>query len=181
MKNVCKVRYLLLIVIISSLILIIGCNKNDLSLNIQKKSENIPKEIIEKNNSENVIFDFNQEIYGRVRLHQGDCMPCVGNKCNGCKTSYPSRKIYIREPVILKYPEEMNTKKFKLIKVIKADENGFFHTRLPLGEYSIFVEDNSEEYCNRFKKPNEFRYFCPMTVEEGTNNIGFLDIDHATW
>ena len=118
--------------------------------------------------------EINQGLYGKVTLNSGNCMPGAG----GCKTSSVSRKIYIREPVIIKAIEITYLKeKTDLVKQIKSSGNGNYQVELPPGTYSVFIEDYSKEYCNSFGGQGEV---CQVTVGDGMVEYN-INIDHAVW
>jgi len=115
-----------------------------------------------------------QGLYGRVTLYGGNCMPGAG----GCKTSPVSRIIYIREPVMMGAMERTYLKeKTNLIKQIRSDNNGNYQVELPVGTFSVFVEDNGKEYCNSFGGQGEV---CQVKVGTGTAEYN-IKIDHAVW
>tara|TARA_Y100000310_G_C20274115_1_gene619411 strand:- start:145 stop:597 length:453 start_codon:yes stop_codon:yes gene_type:complete len=116
----------------------------------------------------------NQGAYGKVVLYSGNCMPGAG----GCKTSYVSRTIYIREPATMEAMEITYLEnKTTLIKTIESNNNGFYQVELPPGTYSIFVEDEGKEYCNSFGGRGEV---CQITIETGIKEYN-IRIDHAAW
>ena len=126
----------------------------------------------------------NQGIYGKVTLYTGNCMPiaCSGLDCffskSSCKTSSVSRTIYIREPVTIEAMEIMYLKnKTTLVKTIESSNNGFYQIELPPGTYSIFVEDESKEYCTGFGGQGEV---CQITIGNEVREYNII-IDHAVW
>ena len=115
-----------------------------------------------------------QGIYGKVILYSGNCMPGA----NSCKSSYVSRKIYIRESVAEKAMEITYLKeKTKLVKQVRSNFSGNYQVELPPGTYSVFVEDGGREYCNLF---NGQGVACQVTVLSGIVEYN-IKIDHAGW
>jgi len=97
---------------------------------------------------------------GYVTLFEGNCMPtvCDNPPCETtCKTSFVSRKVYIRE---LTFIDDMSggylvSPKTNLIASVTSNANGYYNIQLDEGTYSIFVEDNGKEYCNSFRGSGE--------------------------
>lgn len=126
-----------------------------------------------------------KEIYGKITLISGDCMPkmCEEPPCpSSCKEEGISRKIFIRELTTQEdledgspYLKEEN--KPKLIKTIISKEDGTYETRLPVGKYSFFIEDNSREYCNSFNNG----YACMIEINENKTNEYNFTINHAAY
>ncbi|MCD4740406.1 DUF333 domain-containing protein [archaeon] len=115
---------------------------------------------------------------GTVTLIQGNCMP--GPELDpSCTTNPISTTIYIREPATTEDLENNTSDYFiTLIKQVESDENGYYEVELPSGTYSVFVDDNNEEYCNSFGGQGEA---CQITVEEETTTEYNIKIDHAAW
>jgi hypothetical protein len=115
-----------------------------------------------------------QGLYGRIVLYKGNCMPGA----RGCKTSHPSRKVLIREPVT---DEQMSVtylvRPRGLVATATADRYGFYEVSLAPGTYSVFVEDDGREYCNSFGGRGEA---CQVTIGDGLTERE-LKIDHAAW
>lgn len=102
---------------------------------------------------------------GKVSLVTGNCMPTIGVN-NNCKHSFVSRNIYIRESA-----------SGDLIKKVESDANGFYQVNLPLGTYSVFVEDGKKEYCNSFDGQGNA---CQVVIKTGINNYD-IEINKAVW
>ncbi len=113
-------------------------------------------------------------LYGKIILYNGNCMPGA----SGCKTSSVSRTIYIREPVLMGAMEATHLKeKNNLVKQIKSDDDGKYKIVLPVGTYSVFVEDGDKEYCNLFGDQGKV---CQVVVKNGIVKYN-IEIDHAVW
>jgi hypothetical protein len=121
---------------------------------------------------------------GKVTLKSGNCMPIgyeQGSAESTCKSEGVSRKIYIRQPVNVK---DMDYTYLKaginniVIKTITSSGNGTYETQLPMGEYSVFVEDEGKEFCN-YLDGNGFACLVKITDNQGTEfNI---NIDKAAY
>lgn len=102
---------------------------------------------------------------GIITIRSGNCMPmaCLNNKCpeSHCFTGGVSRKVYIRKVAdgtsidFCNHLKENATT--ELIKTLTSDSNGSFVTTLPVGEYSLFVEDN-EKFCKISVEDNRTEY-----------------------
>lgn len=102
---------------------------------------------------------------GKVSLVTGNCMPTIGGN-NSCKNTFVSRNIFIRDSVSK-----------NLVKKVIADNNGFYQVNLPLGTYSIFVEDNKKEYCNSFDGQGNA---CQIIIKPEKNYYD-IEINRAVW
>lgn len=122
------------------------------------------------------------EIYGKVTLITGNCMPqtCKDNGLNcypsdeDCKTSGVSRTVYITKPVTY---ETLKNDEIDIIQKVQSNNQGIYYIRLPLGTYSILVEDDNEKYCNDFNSLNEV---CQVTLGSEIKEYN-IEIDHAIY
>jgi len=122
--------------------------------------------------------------FGKITLVSGNCMPiaCDNLSCaSDCLIEGVSKKIYIR-----KIPNSDNInlsdlkqeEKQKLIKTIISNSDGSYILILPIGKYSLFVEDNGKEYCNLFDIQGNA---CMFEIKKGQITQYDSQIDHATW
>ena len=104
-------------------------------------------------------------------------MPTVGPQLP-CRQRAVSRKIYILEPMNFKDMESTHLEgEARIIKQTDADANGFYQVELPVGTYSVFVEDAGRMYCNHFNSPGTA---CQVVVGKGPTRHD-IKIDHAVW
>ncbi|MFA6888482.1 MAG: hypothetical protein WC254_03220 [Candidatus Woesearchaeota archaeon] len=104
---------------------------------------------------------------GKVTLISGDCMPkdCDELPCeSNCLTEGISRIVYIKEITNSdnNLPDFNDIKKSILIKTIMSNSDGSYTVILPIGKYSIFVEDNGNEYCNSFDEQG----YCVVEIKK---------------
>ncbi|MFQ6012141.1 MAG: hypothetical protein ACE5LS_00635 [Thermoplasmata archaeon] len=123
-----------------------------------------------------------QGIYGEVVLREGNCMPLVGGNPY-CQVSLVSRTVYVRELVVGADMMDHTYLRVKtpLIATTEARQ-GFFEVPLPVGLYSVFVEDEGGEYCRGFSysDPGRIPVFCSVRVYSGSTTPYDITIDHAS-
>jgi len=107
------------------------------------------------NDVENVQENAVGFVFGKITLKSGNCIPTGdSNTDSTCNNEGVSRTIYIREVVgsYVQYMEDFYYLKSdapqKLIKTAISDSEGNFRVELPIGMYSIFVEDAGRERCD---------------------------------
>lgn len=109
-----------------------------------------------------------QGIYGYVRLKSGNCMPTLAEEglySNTCNTTVVSRKVYIRELTNdTDFGRLYQENKTRLIGEVQSDSNGYYELSLSAGKYSVFVEDNGQEWCYSYSGSGEA---CAVTIEDG--------------
>lgn len=119
-------------------------------------------------------------IYGITSVIYGDCMPKYVSAPATCHHERASHKVTIRRPVtytdLVDYVYLQNPT--ELVAEAVSDENGFFEIDLEPGIYSVFVDDNGQEYCNRFSVDG---YACLLEINSDRKILRNLEIDHATW
>lgn len=142
-------------------------------------------------------------VYGKIGGYAGNCMPGPGR--SPCSSSSIGQKIevYITRPSYSYKPELQ-------VGVTETDQEGNYQLDLPIGDYSLFILDNMDDWekWNSCKcGPNadeEFNcrdggtycdnggaYICdylrsskgcvPFTVEEDKETKISANIDHAAW
>lgn len=159
MKNIgnWKFKYILIVCFVALLVLVIylffSAKKIDFKLEDIRPTPTI------------VSTTITYTLQGNVSLITGNCMPTIGNN-NNCKHTFISRDIFIRDPISK-----------NLIKKITSDKNGFYQVDLPLGTYSIFVEDNKKEYCNSFDGQGNA---CQVVIRPEINYYD-IKINQAVW
>lgn len=119
--------------------------------------------------------DSESGIEGKVTLTTGNCMPPIFSPDstpgpNPCATTPVKRKVYVRE-------SSTSRKIGELVSETTSDENGMFRIKLPLGTYSVFVEDNGKENCAR---TNSEGILCIVVVDSGYIKYD-PNINNAVW
>lgn len=109
-----------------------------------------PEELKEYNQFKTTI---EQGVSGTILFQEGNCQPPVGDSC---KTYPVARKIRIYEFTTREETEgdgpffsEVNT---RLVTTASSDKEGFYQARLAPGKYSLFIEEDSLLYANRFEQ-----------------------------
>ncbi len=130
----------LFIIAIIMILLIAACSNNDSIEQINGPGDNDPQ--------------YNQGIYGQVMFLEGDFMPRpIEMEQTG--TAYPvSRPILVFEKtgytdVSPRYGPLYSEIYTSLVATVSSDEDGMYFLPLPIGEYSIFVEDDGKFFANR--------------------------------
>jgi hypothetical protein len=186
--------------LVTILVLVIGLVAIFIYSNIQKKElQNMlqQKEIsigslndqIQRLKDQVVNLSIEKEtgmVSGKITLATGNCMPVVCDHpppcVSGCSLVGVSRKVYIREVVnssdvdinhYLKKESNPN-----LVKIINSRSDGLYIAILPVGNYSLFVEDDGNEYCNSFNLQGNLCFF--EIKNNQTTDYDFL-INHASW
>lgn len=127
-----------------------------------------------------------QGIAGQVRWYEGNLMPTVESNAKDDALSRKSqqgeavnRKIYVYE---LTHRDEAEEKvgffrnlSTKLISTITTDSLGQFQLALPVGEYSVLVEEQRGLYANRFDGKG---HIAPVTVNESEVTDLNIKIDY---
>ena len=127
-----------------------------------------------KNNKCEAVYQTQKtEIGGTVTLASGNCMPGALSKTHPCTQTGVSRTVFIREPAT-----SADMAKTNLVVQTTSDANGLYQVELEPGTYSIFVEDDSKEYCNQFGEQNEV---CQITVKAGSLTEYNIKIDKAVY
>ncbi len=114
-------------------------------------------------------------IYGQVVLREGNCMPIVVPYL--CSISLVSRTIYIREPAMREMMEGFYLRVRPPLVAATEARHGFFEISLPVGLYSVFVEDARGEYCNSFTGRG---LMCGVLVSQGAAVQYNITINHAS-
>lgn len=114
-------------------------------------------------------------VYGQVVLREGNCMPIVDPYL--CSISLVSRTIYIREPAMREMMEGSYLRVRPPLIATTEARHGFFEVSLPVGLYSVFVEDAGREYCNSFTGRG---LMCGVIVSQGASIQYNFTINHAS-
>jgi hypothetical protein len=99
-----------------------------------------------------------QGIEGFVREVSGNQMPSPQEPAPSGRPLKTT--VYIYEPTHLNQVERIGTSSFyrkirtNLVMAVETDENGFFSTMLPEGDYSLFTKIKGEFYSNLFDRYN---------------------------
>jgi hypothetical protein len=104
-------------------------------------------------------------------VYEGNCMPSPG--VEPCKPRLTSLKIHVTK-------QSENYLSQHLVKTIASDENGQFQTELPIGDYSIFIEDEGEFVCSQLACDTSCICF-PIKIVAGESTSIKVYLDHATW
>lgn len=129
---------------------------------------------------EELEVNISQGMYGKVLLRTGNCMPGPGDqeRENDCEASPVETTVYVREPTTRDNMESQYlAEESNLVKQVGTNEEGFYEVELAPGTYSVFVEDDGKEYCNRSDGQGRM---CPVKVGDGTIRHD-IEIDHAAW
>jgi hypothetical protein len=107
-----------------------------------------------------------QGIYGHITIRSGDCKSTTaGSISGGCKLSKVSRKVFIYPLINLRDTGSTGDSYFaptkELIREVSSDSSGFYQVGLPVGSFSIFVEDSGKKYCNSLDGQGEV---CLVTI-----------------
>lgn len=147
---------------------------------IQLSDQSIKKE----DEKENELIEIKDTgiLNGTVKLISGNCMPVICEELP-CETSCSevgvSRNVYIRSI----YSSQMrgvyliDKENTELILETKSDLQGNFSVSLPVGYYSVFVEDQGMEYCNNWNDLGA----CPVYISKDIINQQVFKIDKAAW
>ncbi len=119
---------------------------------------------------------------GRVLLASGNCMPQMCDKppCkSSCEREGLATTVYVRK---LASNEEMNgvylERPTPLVATTTSDEDGTFSLQLPVGRYSLFVDDNGREYCNSWDANG---LACAFEIQRDQETSYETVVDHAVW
>lgn len=163
MKNIVnwKFKYILIVFFVVSLVLVIYLFFSTKKIDFKLENIKPTPTIVSTTTTTTTTYT----LQGKVSLITGNCMPTIGSN-NNCKHTFISRNIFIRDPISK-----------NLIKKITSDNNGFYQVDLPLGTYSIFVEDNKKEYCNSFDGQGNA---CQVVIKPEINYYD-IKINQAVW
>ncbi|MFH1010380.1 MAG: carboxypeptidase-like regulatory domain-containing protein [bacterium] len=93
-----------------------------------------------------------QGVAGKVEIWEGNFMPMVGGSPSGKITPAPGRRVRIHEPFnsreFGKFDALQDTIPMPLVAETRTDSSGEFFMSLPVGTYSIFVEEDGKWYFN---------------------------------
>ena len=153
-----------------------GCKKN-------KHDESASCNMFEVQAENATKIKVTDGVYGTVSFTEGDCMPVVhgGTDVSTCKTCPAKRtvKIYEYTTVDQATPRGRTTIFYdsfdtKLVKEVDTDNNGFFQTDLPAGQYTIVVVENGKLYANGWDGQGGIK---PFTHTSGAQNVS-VDINY---
>jgi len=161
----------------------------ELQNTLQQKETSIESLNNQVQQLKNQIADLSAEkdigtLSGKITLASGNCMPmvCDNPPCpSSCSIVGTSRNIYIREvansdDMDITYLKEDD--KPSLVKTITSGSDGSFIVILPVGKYSLFVEDDSREYCNSWDGQGNS---CMFEIKKDQTTEYNSQIDHAAW
>ncbi len=124
-----------------------------------------------------------QGVWGTVSLRQGNCMPMVGSQSTTCSECPIKREVRVYAYTTTQ-DAEPNTGiksfdgfKTQLIRIINADENGFFQATLPNGKYSVVFVEEGKLYANNF---DGFGGISTATINNNSINLNLV-LDHAVY
>ncbi len=119
---------------------------------------------------------------GEITLISGNCMPMVCDEppCqSSCLREGVARDIHIREVATSEKMEGVYlSDKPKLIKKGTSNADGSYSVILPVGKYSIFVEDNGKEYCNSWDGEGNA---CMVEIKEEQRAKHSFQLNYAVW
>lgn len=114
-------------------------------------------------------------IWGTVSSMEGNCMPVIQPGSTTCKHCPVKRMVKIYEYTLLgnatpsgNSPIFFDSFKTRLIKQLDTDDNGFFQTSIPPGQYTIVVVENGKLYANGSDGQGGLS---PVTFTNGTQKI----------
>ena len=120
-------------------------------------------------------------IYGTVVQTDGNCQPGVVGDTSStkCKSRPVSRKVYLYIPPVLRrhFTDTYYAGDRSPALIAQSDGDGHYEIRIGPGPYSILVEDNMRQYCNRFSE----RQACTVTIRPGERVRYDLKIEHITF
>ncbi|SNT36762.1 hypothetical protein SAMN05421640_3590 [Ekhidna lutea] len=108
---------------------------------------------------------------GVTGVYEGNCMPGPGRP--PCEPRPVSITILITD-VSESYDEN------KLVKKIKSDDNGEYQTDLPVGRYSLFLNDADQVVCTIIQCP-ETCICHPFEIKSDSTTTIDANLDHAVW
>lgn len=122
-----------------------------------------------------------QGVSGTVLWKKGNFMPSPDMKVQQPKAVPAQRDVYIYELTNDKQAEPAEEPTFykkintKLVKKVKSDTKGRFWVRLPVGYYSVFVQEPKGFYANLFDDAMNLN---PVQVKRGRWAKVEVVIDH---
>jgi hypothetical protein len=133
----------------------------------------------------NVVMETNSEthgvIYGTIVLIDGNCQPgVVGDTSRTkCMSRSVSRKVYLYSPPVLRrqFTDTYYGGYRSPTLIGQSDGDGHYEIQIRPGPYSILVEDEMRQYCNRFSD----RQACAVTIRPGQRARYDLKIEHITF
>lgn len=141
-----KTRFLLLIPALS----VLGCNN--------KKEDKLPPPAvcnIQQTYTQNEAkVTISQGIWGTISSIEGNCMPAIGPGPSPCSHCPVKRTVRIYEYTLRSNAVQGTQPGFyisfntQLIREVTTDNDGFFQTDLPPGQYSIVIVENGQLYGN---------------------------------
>lgn len=97
-------------------------------------------------------FAIEQGVAGKVEIWEGNFMPMVNGPPRGQITPAPGRRVRIHEPFdsreVGKFDALQDTIPTPVVAETRTDSSGEFFLSLPVGAYSIFVEEDGKWYFN---------------------------------
>jgi hypothetical protein len=103
-------------------------------------------------------------LFGQVKLIEGNCMPMIEGSKSSCSETGFASTVIIRDTL------------GELISETETDENGYYAVELAPGDYSVWLNDSGEEYCNWYSGDG---LACKVEIVDILNYDP--KIDHAAW
>lgn len=103
-------------------------------------------------------------LFGQVKLIEGNCMPSIAGSKTSCSETGFSTKVIVRDTSGI------------LIAETKTDEKGYYAVELAPGDYSVWLNDSGEEYCNWYSGDG---IACKVEIIDTCEYDP--KIDHAVW
>lgn len=120
-----------------------------------------------------VNLNIKQGIYGHITFGRGECnLNSAGglsaDEEAACRQKLQFRLIYIRKPAGTNNVDAG----FLLVKtdqvaLAKTDADGFYQVELEPGNYSVFVKEIGQEYCDSKTVLDGETYYCLVKVAKG--------------
>src|SRR5688572_24995513 len=135
-----------LLALILLITIIQGCDKDK-----EEEPDCNMQEVNEKNANKVTIKN---GVWGTIAFTEGNCMPVVDPAV--CKTCPVKRTVQIYEftrqhqadpAIITRFYNSFST---RLVSEVITDNDGFFQTELPAGDYTIVIVENGKLYANNF-------------------------------
>lgn len=115
-------------------------------------------------------------ISGVVTLHSGNCMPKIDfdHRPTTCSTKPQSRIIYIHPPVTnADIKGSYLETQVPIITQVTSGIDGKYKVTLPVGIYSVFVDDDGKEYCGFYSHDGP----CQINIQNSETTLD-ITIDH---
>lgn len=93
------------------------------------------------------------EVFGTVTLHEGNCFPGPEDISNPCRSTGVSRRLFFFSPPLPLQTAGTWDSGYYIgpdapSAETRSGADGGYRVRLPLGRYSVLVEDGRKKYCS---------------------------------